>query len=1715
MGCVPVSVWSDRVDAHDQRWPGNADLSGATNYNPAGTLQIDTAAPAQPAAPSDSADINGFVNAANDTTGQALTGTAEAGSTVKIYLNGASTPAFTTTANARGGNWSQTVGHLADGSYSYTVTATDAAGNTSAASTALSFVVDTAAPAQPAAPSDSADINGFVNAANDTTGQALTGTAEAGSTVKIYLNGASTPAFTTTANAGGNWSQTVGHLADGSYSYTVTATDAAGNTSAASTALSFVVDTAAPQVTITSAGGPTNQATQTITGTVDLTDVGATVTVLDGATPIGSAVVQSNGNWTANNVTLTTPGSNSLTAQVTDAAGNTGTSNTVVYTLNTTVPVITSIATSGSGISNGNGDLNAGHVVTLTVSFSETVTVDTSLGTPTLVLNDGGTATYQTGTGSNALVFSYTIGSGENTADLTVNSLSLNGGTIQDASANNADLSGATNYNPAGTLQIDTAAPAQPAAPSDSADINGFVNAANDTTGQALTGTAEAGSTVKIYLNGASTPAFTTTANAGGNWSQTVGHLADGSYSYTVTATDAAGNTSAASTALSFVVDTAAPAQPAAPSDSADINGFVNAANDTTGQALTGTAEAGSTVKIYLNGASTPAFTTTANAGGNWSQTVGHLADGSYSYTVTATDAAGNTSAASTALSFVVDTAAPAQPAAPSDSADINGFVNAANDTTGQALTGTAEAGSTVKIYLNGASTPAFTTTANAGGNWSQTVGHLADGSYSYTVTATDAAGNTSAASTALSFVVDTAAPQVTITSAGGPTNQATQTITGTVDLTDVGATVTVLDGATPIGSAVVQSNGNWTANNVTLTTPGSNSLTAQVTDAAGNTGTSNTVVYTLNTTVPVITSIATSGSGISNGNGDLNAGHVVTLTVSFSETVTVDTSLGTPTLVLNDGGTATYQTGTGSNALVFSYTIGSGENTADLTVNSLSLNGGTIQDASANNADLSGATNYNPAGTLQIDTAAPAQPAAPSDSADINGFVNAANDTTGQALTGTAEAGSTVKIYLNGASTPAFTTTANAGGNWSQTVGHLADGSYSYTVTATDAAGNTSAASTALSFVVDTAAPAQPAAPSDSADINGFVNAANDTTGQALTGTAEAGSTVKIYLNGASTPAFTTTANAGGNWSQTVGHLADGSYSYTVTATDAAGNTSAASTALSFVVDTAAPQVTITSAGGPTNQATQTITGTVDLTDVGATVTVLDGATPIGSAVVQSNGNWTANNVTLTTPGSNSLTAQVTDAAGNTGTSNTVVYTLNTTVPVITSIATSGSGISNGNGDLNAGHVVTLTVSFSETVTVDTSLGTPTLVLNDGGTATYQTGTGSNALVFSYTIGSGENTADLTVNSLSLNGGTIQDASANDADLSGATNYNPAGTLQIDTAAPAQPAAPSDSADINGFVNAANDTTGQALTGTAEAGSTVKIYLNGATTPAFTTTANAGGNWSQTVGHLADGSYSYTVTATDAAGNTSAPSAALSFVVDTAAPARRRPRARADINGSVNAANDTTGQALTGTGGSRQHGQDLSERRDHAGVHHDGELLAATWSKTVGHSGRRQLQLHGDGDRCGRQHQCAERGAERSWSTRRRRRRRRSPTRRRHRRLRQCGQRHGGPGADRRLAEAGSTVKIYLERRDHAGVHHDGRPDGRGRGARPSGTLADGSYSYTATATDAAGNTSAPSAALAFVVDTHGAGGAGESPTRRRHRRLPSMRRTTRRARR
>ena len=83
---------------------------------------------------------------------------------------------------------------------------------------------------------------------------------------------------------------------------------------------------------------------------------------------------------------------------------------------------------------------------------------------------------------------------------------------------------------------------------------------------------------------------------------------------------------------------------------------------------LTGTAEANATVKVY-DGANLLG-SATADGSGNWSYTTAALANGAHSLTATATDVAGNTSAASTALNVTIDTVAPVAPAIASYSTD-------------------------------------------------------------------------------------------------------------------------------------------------------------------------------------------------------------------------------------------------------------------------------------------------------------------------------------------------------------------------------------------------------------------------------------------------------------------------------------------------------------------------------------------------------------------------------------------------------------------------------------------------------------------------------------------------------------------------------------------------------------------------------------------------------------------------------------------------------------------------------------------------------------------------------------------------------------------------------------------------------------------------------------------------------------------------------------
>ncbi len=334
-------------------------------------------------------------------------------------------------------------------------------------------------------------------------------------------------------------------------------------------------------------------------------------------------------------------------------------------------------------------------------------------------------------------------------------------------------------------------------------------------------------------------------------------------------------------------------------------------------------------------------------------------------------------------------------------------------------------------------------------------------------------------------------------------------------------------------------------------------------------------------------------------------------MTVNFSEPVTVNTTGGSPTLTLNDGGTATFTGGSGSTALTFSYTIAAGQTTPDLTISAFNLNGAVVIDGAGNAATLTGATNYNPAGTLQINVTAP---------------TFASIVPTGTGIT------------------------------------------------------------------------------SGSGDLNA---------GKVITLTANFSAAVTVNTTGGSP---TLTLNDGG------------------TATYVSGS---GTTALTFSYTVAAAQ------------------NTADL--------VISSFNLNGATVKDGAGN-------------------AANLSGATNYNPAGTLQIDTTAPTVASIVPTGTGITNGTGNLGAGQAVTLTANFSEAVTVNTTGGSPTLTLNDGGTATYTGGSGTSALTFTYTAAAGQNTPDLSISAFNLNGATVIDGAGNAANLAGAANYNPSGSLKVNT---------------------------------------------------------------------------------------------------------------------------------------------------------------------------------------------------------------------------------------------------------------------------------------------------------------------------------------------
>ena len=220
------------------------------------------------------------------------------------------------------------------------------------------------------------------------------------------------------------------------------------------------------------------------------------------------------------------------------------------------------------------------------------------------------------------------------------------------------------------------------------------------------------------------------------------GPLADGPHSFEVRATDSTGSTDATPASRSFTVDATAP-------ETTIDSGPSGTTNDPTPSFGFSSSEPGSSFECKVDaGAYAPCSSPL---------TTGALADGSHSFSVRATDSAGNTDATPASRSFTVDATAP-------ETTIDSGPSGTTTDPTPSFGFSSSEPGSSFECKVDaGAYAPCSSPL---------TTGALADGSHSFSVRATDSAGNTDATPASRSFTVDATAPETTIDS--GPSGTTT-----------------------------------------------------------------------------------------------------------------------------------------------------------------------------------------------------------------------------------------------------------------------------------------------------------------------------------------------------------------------------------------------------------------------------------------------------------------------------------------------------------------------------------------------------------------------------------------------------------------------------------------------------------------------------------------------------------------------------------------------------------------------------------------------------------------------------------------------------------------------------------------------------------------------------------------------------------------------------
>ncbi|ESN54489.1 Ig-like domain-containing protein [Enterobacter sp. MGH 16] len=1351
------------------------------------------------------------------------------GTAITVSLNGIN---YTATTDASG-NWSVTVpaanvSALGEASYAVTASVTDAAGNS--ASTGHSVLVDSALPQVTINPVATDDV---INAAEVAAGQTLSGKvsgAASGDTVTITLGGNT---YTATVQDDLSWSVNVPSsvltaIGNGDLTVSASVTNGHGNTGTGERDITIDanlpglrVDTVAGDDVINSIEHAQNLI---ITGSSDGLATGAALTVtVNGKTY--AATVLADGTWTAAipAADVSALGAGTVTVKVEghSAAGNpVSISHDVKVDLATVAISINPIASDdvinaaekGADLVLSGSTTNVEENQTVTITFggkSYTATVDA----------DGN----WTATVPSADLSSLKDGD----ASVQVSVTNVNGNSA----------SAGREYS------VDTTAPTV------SIEIisdNNIINAAEAQQDLVVNGVtnAEAGQTVTVTLNGVD---YTTTVQANGSWSVTVpsadvGAITDGNYTISAAVSDKAGNPASAD--RDVLVDTTVPQLTIHTVSDDDV---INSAEHAQALIVTGSvtgAAAGDVVTVTLNGKS---YTATLDASGNWSvgvpaADVTALAAGDYTITAALTDKAGNSNSATHGVAVNLTA-----PGLTIDTVSGDDVINNTEKTQDLTLSGTASglaAGAVVTVMLNG---KAYSAQVDDNGKWTTTVpasevGQLGEALYTVTASATDSVGNSTSASHTVN--VESVLPGVIINTIAGDDVinaaelAAGQTISGKVVNAEAGNTVTVTIGGNRY-TAKVQNDLTWSVDvpESILTALGNGDLTvtASVTNGVGNSGSAERDI-TIDANLPglrvdtvagddVINSIEHGQNLIVTGSSDgLAAGTTLTVTVNGKTY---------PATVLADG---TWR------AAIPAADVGA-------------LAAGPVTVTVAGQSSAGNPVSISHDVTVDLATVAISIDAIAAD--DVINAAEKGADLVLSGATSNVEENQTVTITFGGKS---YTATVGADGKWTTTVpaadlAGLKDGDASVQVSVTNANGNS--ASAGREYSVDATAPTVTINTLATDDILNAAEAKSDLTVSG-TSTAEAGQTVTVSLNGKD---YTTTVSADGSWTLNVpaadlAGLTDGNVTVTASVSDQAGNP--ASVDHHLTVDVTVPAVTINTIAGDDvinvaeHSQAHVISGTATGAAAGDKVTVTIGGQTY-TTVLDAAGNWSvgvpASVISGLSDGTVTVTASVTDAAGNTGTGSHNV-TVDTGLPSVSFNAISDDNVLNA---VEKGQ--DLSVSGTSANLAEGTVVTVTLNGKNYTATTAADGTWSLTVPAADLAGLGQ--ANYTLNATATNG--VGNSVSNTANL------------LVDTALP--------TVTINtvagdNVINAAEVAAGQTLSGivaNAEAGNTVTVTIGG---NSYTATVQNDLTWSVNVPSdvltaLGNGSLSVTATVTNGHGNT------------------------------------------------------------------------------------------------------------------------------------------------------------------------------------------------------------------------------------------------------